>query len=121
MTQLELFTNNWGVNSGFARLRDELNDLLPMMGKCENYRSTNKNLDKFRRMQNAAYDFFNNGLCNKRDLFVREFGKDIDKWLIPTQNSFRYFSSESWRQWEDTIEKILTPVIIAAAKEQGIK
>ena len=72
-------------------------------------------------MQNAAYDFFNNGLCNKRDLFVREFGKDIDRLCIPTVNSFRYFTKESWKMWEDNIEKILTPVIIAAAKEQGVK
>lgn len=121
MTQLNLFSNSWGVNSGFARLRDQLNDLIPVEGRCENYRSTNKNLDKFRRMQNATYDFFNNGLCNKRDLFVREFGKDIDRLCIPTVNSFRYFTKESWSQWEDTIERILTPVIIAAAIEQGVK
>ena len=121
MKKLELFKNSWGVNSVFARLRDQLNDLIPAGGRCDNYKSTNKNLDKFRRMQNAAYYFFNNGLCNKRDLFVREFGKDIDRWCIPTVNSFRYFTKESWSQWENTIERILTPVIIAAAKEQGIK
>ena len=121
MKQLELFTNSWGLNSGFKHLADQLTELLPMEGKCANYKSKNKNLDKFRRMQNAAYDFFNNGLCNKRDLFVREFGKDIDRLCIPTVNSFRYFTKESWKMWEDNIEKILTPVIIAAAKEQGVK
>ena len=125
MVQLELFTNNWGVNSGFSRLRDELNNLIPASGRCENPMSKNKHLEKFRRAQNAAYDFFNNGLCNKRGLFVSIFAQNedyyIDKWNIPTMNSFRYFTRDSWDMWEDNIERILTPIIIAAAKEQGIK
>ena len=125
MVQLELFTNNWGVNSGFARLRDELNNLIPAAGKVANPMSKNKHLEKFRRAQNAAYDFFNNGLCNKRGLFVSIFAENesyyIDKWNIPTMNSFKYFTRESWDCWEDRIEKILTPIIIAAAKEQGVK
>ena len=125
MKQLELFTNNWGVNSGFARLRDELNNLIPASGRCENPMSKNKLLEKFRRAQNAAYDFFNNGLCNKRSLFVSIFAQNedyyIDKWNIPTMNSFRYFTKDSWTMWEDQIERILTPIIIAAAKEQGVK
>ena len=71
--QQELFTNSWGVNSGCERLRDELNKLIPAAGKCENSRSKNKHLEKFRKAQNAVYDFFNNGLCNKRGLFVSIF------------------------------------------------
>ena len=125
MNQLELFTNNWGVNSGFSRLRDELNNLIPAAGKVANPMSKNKHLEKFRRAQNAAYDFFNNGLCNKRGLFVSIFAQNesyyIDKWNIPTQKSFRYFTKDSFNMWEDNIEKILTPIIIAAAKEQGVK
>ena len=87
--------------------------------------SSNKNLEKFRRAQNAAYDFFNNGLCNKRGLFVSIFAENesyyIDKWNIPTMNSFRYFTRDSWDMWEDQIERILTPIIQAAAKEQGVQ
>ena len=124
MKQLELFTNNWGVNSGFESLRDKLNELIPASGRCENPMSKNKHLEKFRRAQNAAYDFFNNGLCNKRGLFVSIFAENesyyIDKWNIPTQSSFRYFNKDSWDMWEDQIERILTPIIIAAAKEQGV-
>ena len=123
--QQELFTNSWGVHSGFARLRDELNKLIPASGRCENPMSKNKHLEKFRRAQNAAYDFFNNGLCNKRGLFVSIFAENesyyIDKWNIPTMNSFRYFTRDSWDMWEDQIERILTPIIIAAAKEQGVQ
>ena len=122
--QLELFTNNWGVNSGFESLRDKLNELIPASGRCENPMSKNKHLEKFRRAQNAAYDFFNNGLCNKRALFVSIFAENesyyIDKWNIPTMNSFRYFTNDSWDMWENQIERILTPIMIAAAKEQEI-
>ena len=125
MKQLELFTNNWGVNSGFESLRDKLNELIPASGRCENPMSKNKHLEKFRRAQNAAYDFFNNGLCNKRGLFVNIFAENesyyIDKWNIPTMNSFRYFTRDSWDMWEDNIEKIFTPIMLAAAKEQGVQ
>ena len=74
--QQELFTNSWGVHSGFERLRDELNKLIPASGKCEKPNSKNKHLEKFRKAQNAAYDFFNNGLCNKRGLFVSMFAEN---------------------------------------------
>ena len=125
MTQLELFTNNWGVNSGFESLRDKLNELIPAAGKVANPLSKNKHLEKLRRAQNAAYDFFNNGLCNKRGLFVSIFAENeshyIDKWNIPTMNSFRYFTNDSWNMWEDNIERIFTPIMLAAAKEQGVK
>ena len=86
--QQELFTNSWGVHSGFERLRDELNKLIPASGKCEKPNSKNKHLEKFRKAQNATYDFFNNGLCNKRGLFVSIFAENesywIDRWNIPT-------------------------------------
>ena len=122
--QKELFTSNWGVNSGYKRLVDELTNLLPIEGRCEKPLSDNKNLEKFRRAQNAIYDFFNNGLCNKRSLFVSIFAENenyyIDKWNIPTMNSFRYFNKDSWTMWEDNIERIFTPIIIDAAKEQGL-
>ena len=68
--------------------------------------------------------FFNNGLCNKRSLFVEIFAENesyyIDKWNIPTMNSFRYFTKDSWTMWEDQIEKIFTPIVLKAAKEQGL-
>ena len=113
--QEKLFSNSWGVNSGFKRLADQLSDMLPAMGVCENARSTNKHLDKFRRAQNAAYDLFNNGLCNKRGLFKNVYG-----WA-PYQSSTHYATKITWSQWEDQVEEVLTPIIMAAAKEQGIK
>lgn len=109
-----LFKNDWGVNSGFKTLTDKLNELLPLQGACANARSTNKNLDKFRRAQNASYDLFNNGLCNKRGLFKNIFG-----WA-PTQRDTYFANTMTISQWEDNVEEILTPIIIAAAKEQKI-
>lgn len=113
--QEKLFTNEWGVNQGFSNLVNQLNDLLPAQGACEKARSTNKHLDKFRRAQNAAYDLFNNGLCNKRGLFKNIFG-----WA-PYQSSVHYATSITWSQWEDQVEEVFTPIILAAAKEQGLK
>ena len=113
--QSELFTNNWGINSGFKHLADKLNDLLPIEGRCEKPMSSNKNLEKFRRAQNAAYDLFNNGLCNKRGLFNSVYG------FAPTMSQTHYAMSTTWSNWEDMVEEILTPIIINAAKEQGVQ
>ena len=113
--QEKLFSNPWGVNSGFETIREQLNELIPLEGACENPRSTNKHLDKFRRAQNAAYDLFNNGLCNKRGLFKQLFG------FAPTQRDANYATRMQWSHWEDRVEEILTPIIQAAALEQGIK
>ena len=113
--QEKLFSNSWGVNSGFETVREQLNELIPVEGACENPRTKNKALDKFRRAQNAAYDLFNNGLCNKRGLFKQLFG------FAPTQRDTSYATRMQWSHWEDRVEEVLTPIIIAAALEQGIK
>jgi len=110
--QDELFTNSWGVNSGFKHLQEKLDLLVPAMGMCENPRTKNKNLEKFRQASNAAYDLFNNGLWNKKPLFKKIFG------FAPNT---RYATKVSWEQWEDRVEEVMTPIIIAAAKEQGVK
>ena len=88
--------------------------MLPDQGACENARSTNKHLDKFRRAQNAVYDLFNNGLCNRRGLFKNIFG-----WA-PYQRDTYYATRMMWTNWEDRVEEDFTPIIIAAAKEQGL-
>ena len=110
--QGELFTNSWGVNSGFKHLQEKLDELVPFQGMCKNPRTKNKNLEKFRQASNAAYDLFNNGLWNKKPLFKKIFG------FAPNT---RYATKVSWEQWEDRVEEVMTPIIIAAAKEQGVK
>ena len=68
--QLELFTNNWGINSGFKNLADQLNDLLPFQGKVQFARSKNKQLEKFRKAQNLLHDLFK---WRDSDMAIREF------------------------------------------------
>ena len=33
--QEKLFSNSWGVNSGFETVREKLNELIPLEGACE--------------------------------------------------------------------------------------
>lgn len=113
--QFQLFSNDWGINSGFKSLADKLHELLPLQGKVSNSRSKNKNLELFRKAQNAAYDLFNNGLCNRRGQFKNIFG------FAPTQKDVYYSNKNTWTHWEDMVEEIMTSIIQAAAKEQGIK
>ena len=113
--QEKLFSNSWGVNEGFKTLQDKLDELLPIAGRCEFPNSKNKHLDKFRRAQNAAYDLFNNGLCNQRALFKNIFGWAVG--VRDTNNATRL----QWSMWEDRVEEVLTPIMLEAAKEQGIK
>ena len=112
--QEEMFKNPWGVNQGFSHLNNNLNDLLPLEGRCEFPNSKNKALDKFRRAQNAAYDLFNNGLCNKRSLFQNIYG-----WSVGVRDT-SYATKMQWSMWEDRVEEVLTPIMLEAAKEQGV-
>jgi len=112
--QEELFKNPWGCNQGFSHLNNNLNDLLPLEGRCEFPNSKNKALDKFRRAQNAAYDLFNNGLGNKRSLFQNIYG-----WSVGVRDT-SYATKMQWSMWEDRVEEVLTPIMLEAAKEQGV-
>ena len=112
--QEEMFKNPWGCNQGFSHLNNNLNDLLPLEGRCEFPNSKNKALDKFRRAQNAAYDLFNNGLCNKRSLFQNIYG-----WSVGVRDT-SYATKMQWSMWEDRVEEVLTPIMLEAAKEQGV-
>ena len=61
------------------------------------------------------------GIGNNSGLFVVIFSQYMDRWNIPTQKSINNFRSENWKDWENRIEEVLTPIIINAAKEQGVK
>ena len=112
--QEEMFKNPWGVNEGYKDLCDKLTELLPFEGRCESPMSKNKHLEKFRRAQNAAYDLFNNGLCNQSRLF-----KDIYGWSVGYRET-SYANKMTWSHWEDRVEEVLTPIIQKAIKEQGV-
>ena len=112
--QYELFSTSWGVHEGFKTAVDKLNNLLPIEGRVEYSQSKNKNLEKFRKAQNAMYDLFNNGLCNKRSLFQNIYG-----WSVGVRDT-NHATKMTWSQWEDRVEEVLTPIMLEAAKEQGV-
>ena len=114
--QEEMFKSSWGVNPGFKHLADKLNEMIPLEGSVENPRSTNKNLEKFRKAQNVIYDLFNNALCNRRTEYRNMFGSVP----IPGYGHQYSISNIRWSQVEDEVEANFTPIILAAAKEQGL-
>ena len=112
--QYELFQSNWAVNPGFEELREKLDDLVPLRGRCEFPQSKNKHLDRFRRAQNLLHDLFNNGLGNRRQEFRKFFG------YAPISPR-GYVSKVRWEQIELEFEPIFTKIMQDAAREQGIK
>ena len=107
--QEQLFKTSWAVNSGFETLREQLNELLPLSGRCDNPRSTNKKLDRFRTAQNLIYDLFNNGLCNRKAHFRQFFG-----WA-PIGFDFH---RTQWERFEELLEPEFTQIMQEAATEQ---
>ena len=113
--QGQLFKSSWAVNQGFEALREQLNELIPLSGKCDKSRSTNKKLEHFRVAQNLIYDLFNNGLMNRRNHFRHFFG-----WA-PAPESHRYqYSRYDWERFEETLEPVFTRIMQEAATEQGV-
>ena len=107
--QEQLFKSSWAVNQGFEALREQLNELVPLSGKCENSRSTNKKLDKFRVAQNLIHDLFNNGLCNRKAHFRTFFG-----WAPYGFD----FHRNQWERFEEELEPVFTQIMQEAAAEQ---
>ena len=111
--QNNLFTPSWGVNPGFRKLYDQLDELIPLEGKVPFSRSKNKALEKLRVAGNLVYDLFNNGLINRRSHFHGFFG-----WAPYTRGGI---SQHQFDRYNLLLEPIMTQLIIDAAKEQGIK
>ena len=107
--QLNLFKNSWATNEGFKALNDQLNELIPLSGRCEKSRSTNKKLDRFRTAQNLIYDLFNNGLCNRKAHFRQFFG-----WAPYGFD----FHRNQWERFEEALEPEFTQIMQEAAAEQ---
>ena len=110
--QGNLFKSSWGVNPGFAKLQEKLDELIPLEGKVPHSRSKNKALEKFRVASNLAYDLFNNGLGNRRSQFQGFFG-----WAPYTRGGM---TNSQFEEAERKLEPVISRIIIDAAKEQGI-
>ena len=107
--QEQLFKSSWAVNQGFEALREQLNELIPLSGKCDKSRSTNKKLDRFRTAQNLIYDLFNNGLCNRKAHFRQFFG-----WAPYGFD----FHRNQWERFEEALEPEFTQIMQEAYAEQ---
>lgn len=111
--QGELFYSSWAVNTGFKTISEKLSDLIPLEGRCDKSRSTNKKLEHFRVAQNLIYDLFNNGLWNRKNHFRAFFG-----WA-PYSESHRYqWSRCDWDRFEELLEPVFTKIILDAYHEQ---
>ena len=51
---------------------------------------------------------------NKRALFKSIFG-----WSVGVRDT-SYATKMQWSMWEDRVEEVLTPIMLEAAKEQGV-
>lgn len=115
--QMDLFESSWGVRADLKDTQSKLFDLIPATGKCEKSRSTNKYLERYRIASNLTHDLFNNALGNRRAEFRKFFGfVPIPGWGYQYQ-----LSGDRWDQIDEQMEKVITPIIEAAAKEQGVR
>lgn len=115
--QLDLFDSSWGVRVDLKDTQEKLFDLVPGSGRCESPLSKNKYLERFRVASNLTYDLFNNGLGNRR----KHFGKFFGFVPIPGYGYQYSLPAYRWEQIEEQMEKVITPIIEAAAKEQGVR
>lgn len=118
--QLEMFIN-WGCTPLTQHLADQLNalDIFPDQGEVVD-KKNNRALEKFRKAQNVAYDIFNNGLGNKARQCKGALGfckRDLplDMWI-----NGRCIQRARWDRIEEMVEEAFTPIVMAAAKEQGL-
>ena len=109
----------WGQTAETKTLVEKLDQLLPPQGPVTNP-VKNKALEKFRKAQNVVYDIFNNGLMN-RDKSLKVLGlMKYDLALEYYSPSAECFYPANWDQIEDVVERAFTPIVMAAALEQGV-
>ena len=103
------YENSYWCNKGqYKDLADELNKLIPSSVEVKKPKSPK--LERFRKVQNAYYDLFNNGGGNRRQAVSRYFG-------VYAHETRYYMNHDSiCRRTEPVIDQ----AILEAAKEQGL-
>lgn len=112
---------SWGCTPETGKLAAALTNLssFPARGECELKYTKNKHLDRFRRAQNVVYDIFNNGLGNRgKELKILKL-KRSDLCFDEYMNG-RCIRQADWNQIERAVEEKFTPMVMAAAEEQGL-
>lgn len=113
---------NWGCTCQTRPLVDQLSmlDVFPSEGPVKPLKG-NRALEKFRKAQNVVWDIFNNGLMNRgrelRILGLRKYDLALEEW---SSYNGRLIREANWDQIEQVVEEAFTPIVLAAAKEQGI-
>jgi len=105
----------WTHNGLHQDKLEKLHSLIPAMGEVPNGKTTNKNLERFRKAQNCYYDLYNNGLCNR----AREFSVVFRIPGVPREIKAHYGCADliSKATWA-AIEAKMDEIILAAYAEQ---
>jgi len=112
----------WGCTPKTSELADKLTslDIFPSVGEVSNKKKY-PSLEKFRKAQNVVYDIFNNGLGNRgrqlRVLGLKKHQLALEEWC---RYSGRLIRESNWDQINEIVEAAFTPIVLAAAQEQGI-
>lgn len=101
----------WNSRGRYQRKADKLYALIPAKGEVPNPRK-NPALEKFRKASNAYYDLYNNGLWNRAKEFRSVFG--FGGTFIAKS---RFTDADAIARLDAAMDEI----ILAAAKEQGIR
>ena len=117
--QLEMFIN-WGCTPLTQHLVDQLNalDNFPQQGEVAD-KKNNRALEKFRKAQNVVYDIFNNGLMN-RGKSLKVLGLMRYDLALEEYRGGECIMRANWDRVNEVVEEAFTPIVMAAAKEQGI-
>ena len=74
---------------------------------------------KFRKAQNVVYDIFNNGLMNRgkslKVLGLKKYDLALDEY-----RGCQLIYPARWDQVDRVVEEAFTPIVMAAAQEQGL-
>ena len=94
---------------------EKLHSLIPAMGEVPNGKTTNKNLERFRKAQNCYYDLYNNGLCNR----AREFSTVFRIPGVPREIKQNYGSNFLVSSaTEDAVDAKMDQIVLLAYEEQ---
>lgn len=111
----------WGQTPITKLLAEKLTELeiFPGTGEVPD-KKNNPSLEKFRRAQNVVYDIFNNGLCNRAyECRFALNGLKKSNLNLPEWWGSTYYEGQ-WDQVNEEVEKKFTPIVMEAAKEQGL-
>lgn len=112
----------WNHSGTHQVLAVELYERIPEMGIVTNP-SKSKALERFRKAQNAYYDVFNNGGCNRGWSISRYFGKEVTRYLRYMRKNGYAAHIDVDRIWEricEYTEPKMDALILEAAQEQKL-